>query len=98
REEREINREIIQSVVQVFAEFTILSHSLQVLVGRRNNANIDSRCPRAADCLKLTFLQDAEQFGLKFQRHVSNFIEEQGATIRQREPADMRIDSARKGS
>jgi hypothetical protein len=68
------------------------------LVGRRNNANIDSRCPRAADCLKLALLQDAEQFGLKFQWHVSNFIEEQGATIRQREPADMRIDSARKGS
>ena len=32
---------------------TILSHSLQVLVGRSNNANVDSRCARAADCLEL---------------------------------------------
>src|ERR1700692_2192023 len=61
----QINREDIQSVVQVFTEFTILSHSLQVWVGRRNNANVDSRCPRAAHCLKLTLLQDAKQFGLK---------------------------------
>src|SRR6202043_824773 len=77
---------------------TILSHSLQVLVGGRNNANIGARCPRAADCLELTLLQDAEQLGLKLQWHVSNFIEEQSAAIRQREAADMRIDGARKGS
>jgi len=31
-------------------------------------------------------------------RHVSDFIEEQGAAIRRREPAEMRIDIARKGS
>src|SRR5277367_978399 len=54
----EINREDVQPVVQVFAEFTIPSHLLQVLVGRRNDANIDSRYPRAADGLKLTLLQD----------------------------------------
>jgi hypothetical protein len=35
---------------------------------------------------------------LKLQWHVSNFIEEQSAAIRQREAAEMRIDSTRKGS
>src|SRR6202035_459555 len=95
---RQINREDIQPVVQIFAEFTILSHSLQVLVGRSDNANIDSRCARAADCLELALLEHTEELRLKFKRHVSNFIEEQSATIGQREPADMRIDSARKGS
>jgi hypothetical protein len=62
---RQINRENILPVVQIFAEFTILSHSLQVLVGRSNNANIDSRRALAADCLELTVLQDAEQLGLE---------------------------------
>jgi len=34
---RQINREYIQPEVQIFTEFTILSHSLQALDGRRNN-------------------------------------------------------------
>jgi hypothetical protein len=33
-------------------------------------------CARAADCLEVTLLRDAEQLGLKFKWHVSNFIEE----------------------
>jgi hypothetical protein len=68
------------------------------LVGRSNNANIDSRCARAANCLELALLEHTQELRLKFKRHVSNFIEEQSATIRQREPADMRINCARKGS
>src|SRR5260370_16965431 len=43
-------------------------------------------------------LKDGEQLRLKVQRHVSNFVEKESATIRQRESADMRIDSAGKGS
>jgi len=35
---------------------------------------------------------------LKLQWHVSNFVEEQSAAIRQRKAADMRIDGAGKGS
>src|SRR5260370_10307960 len=56
---RQINRENVQPVVQIFAELTILSYLLQVLVGGRNDANIDSRGPRAPDCLKLMLLQHA---------------------------------------
>src|SRR5258708_18072522 len=80
---RKINRENIQPVVQIFAEFTILSHSLQVLVGRSNDANIDSRGARTAYGLELTLLKHTEQLGLKLQWHISNFIEEQSAPIRQ---------------
>src|SRR5260221_5441070 len=94
----QINRENIQPIVQVFPEFTILSHLFQVLVGRSDDTNVDSRCARAADCLKLTFLQDAEHLRLNLQWHVSNFIEEQSAAIGQREAADMRVDGTRKGS
>ncbi len=71
---------------------------LEILVGRSDDANIDSRGARTAYGLELTLLKHTAQHGLKLQWHVSNFIEEQSATIRQREPADMRIDSARKGS
>jgi hypothetical protein len=74
-----------------------LSHLLQVLVGRSNDANINSRSPRAPDGLKLTLLKHAEQLGLKLQWHVSNFVEEQSAAIRQREAADMRRVRFREG-
>src|SRR6202041_3347634 len=50
---RQVNRENIQPVIQVFTEFTILSHSLQIVVGRSDDANIDSRRTRAADRLEL---------------------------------------------
>jgi hypothetical protein len=88
----------MQPEVQIFTEFPIPSHSLQIVVGRCNDANIDSRCASAAHGLKLALLEHTQELRLKFKRHVTNFIEEQSATIRQRESADMRIDSTRKGS
>src|SRR5713101_7433703 len=72
---RQIDRKSIQPVIQIFAELSVPNHLFQVLVGRGNEANIDSRCTCTADSLKLTFLEHAEQLGLKLQRHVSNFIE-----------------------
>src|SRR4029077_16285897 len=95
---RKINRKNIQAVIQIFAEFAVANHLLQVLVGCSNHANIDSRCTRAAHGLKLALLEHAEQLGLKLQWHVSHFLEEQRPTIRQRKAADMRIDGAGKGA
>jgi hypothetical protein len=43
-------------------------------------------------------LEYAEQLGLKLQWHVSNFIEEQSAAIRQCKTTDVRINGTRKGS
>src|SRR5260370_15336798 len=68
------------------------------LVGGGNDTNVDSRRSVTAYCLKLTLLKNAEQLRLKLQWHVSNFVEKESATIRQRESAAMRIDSAGKGS
>ena len=71
---RERNRENTQSIVQIFAEFTISNHLSQVPIGRSHNTNIDPHGARAAYRLELTLLEHTEQFGLKFKRHVSNFI------------------------
>src|SRR5690242_9634320 len=93
----QINRKSIQPVVQILAEFPVPNHLLQVLVGRSNDPNIDSRGANATHGLELTLLEDTQELRLKFNRHVSNFVEEQSATVRQREPADMGIDSSREG-
>src|SRR6516225_11951086 len=79
---RQINRKSIQAVVQIPAEFAALNHLLQVLVGCSNDANINSRSPRASNGLKLTLLKHAQQLGLKLQRHVSYLVEKEGAAIR----------------
>ena len=40
------------------------------------DANIQWRGARAAYCFKFAFLEKAEEIGLKFQRHVSDSIQE----------------------
>src|SRR5258708_22812115 len=92
------DRENIQPVVQIFAEFTVSDHLPQVLVGRRDDANIDPRGTRASYGLELALLEHTEQLGLKLQRQVSDFIEKQRATIRQCKAADGRSESAPRSS
>jgi hypothetical protein len=64
----------------------------QVAVGRGNDANIDSRGARAAYRFELALLEHTEQFGLKLQRHVADFVEKQRAPVSQGKTSDMRID------
>jgi hypothetical protein len=49
-------RENIQSIVQIFAEFTVADHLAQVPVSRCHDTNIDTRGTRAAYWLKLALL------------------------------------------
>jgi hypothetical protein len=97
-ERRQRDRESIQPIVEVFAEFPVSDQQRQIPIGRGNDTHIDSRGARAAYWFELTLLEHAEQLRLKFQRHVSDLVKKQRSTIRQREAADMRIDGARKGS
>src|ERR1700719_4707513 len=97
-ERRQRNRKNIQAIVQVLSEFTVTDHLPQISIGGRDDTNIDARGTGAAYGLELALLEDTEQLGLKLQRHVSDFIKKQCASVRQREAADMRVDGARKGS
>src|SRR5712671_7554101 len=88
----------IQAIIQILPEFTVTDHLPQVLIGRRDDTNIDARGTGAAYGLELALLEHTEQFRLKLHWHVSDFIKKQCASVRQRKPADMRIDSSGKGS
>ena len=95
---REIGKKI-QPIVEVFAEFTVLDHLPQVSIGGGNDANVrDFSGACQADWFELAFLENTEDLRLKFQRHVSNFIEKQRAAIRQREAAKVRIEGPRESS
>src|SRR5882757_2135386 len=91
------NRENIQAIVQILSEFAVTYHLPQVLIGRRDDTNIDARGTSAAYGLELALLKDTEQLGLKLHWHVADFIQKQCAAVRQRKSADMRIDRSGKG-
>src|SRR5258708_36670343 len=52
----------------------------------------------AAHSVELAFLEHSKKLGLKLQRHVSNFVEEQRSTIGQRKTAHVRTNSAGESS
>src|SRR6202041_2646501 len=97
-ERRKRNRENIQAIVEVFAELAVLDHVPQITVGGSDDTDIDSRRAGAAHWLELALLKHTEELGLKFQGHVTNFIEEQRATVGEGKAADVRIDGARESS
>src|SRR5260370_29809748 len=89
------DRENIQPIVKIFAEFSVSDQLPQIPIGRSNDTDIDSRGLRAAHSLELTLLQHTEQFGLEFQRYVSDFIEKQPSTISHGKAADMSSERTR---
>jgi hypothetical protein len=50
--------------------------------------------PWAAQPLKLAVLDDPEQFGLKFHRHLADLVEEQGAFVGKFETAQLPVMGA----
>jgi hypothetical protein len=52
----------------------------------------------AADAFEASVLQDSQQFGLKWQRHVADLVEEDGATGSLLELADVCLEGISEGS
>lgn len=95
---RQRTRESIQPIVQVLAKNAVPDHLSQVAVGCYDESNVDASGKCAAHRFGLAFLEDATQLGLKFARHVANFIEKQRATMRPCKAADVRGDRTRERS
>src|SRR5258707_1132824 len=51
----------IQAIIQILPEFTVTDHLPQVLIGRRDDTNIDARGTGAAYSLELALLEHTEQ-------------------------------------
>src|SRR5260370_18144009 len=87
-----------QPIVQILSEFAATDHLAQVSIARHDDTNIDPRGADAAYSLELAFLEYAKKLGLKLQRHVSNFVEEQRSTIGQRKTTRVRTNCAGESS
>ena len=78
----------VEPVEQVFAKLPLRDHVAQRPVGRRNHAHVHAaRGLVGADFLQFAGLEKPQQQPLHPQRHLADFVEEDGAVMRQLELA-----------
>ncbi|MCY1431760.1 hypothetical protein D9M71_477360 [compost metagenome] len=92
------DREHVQAVVQVFAEGAVLDHGFEVLVRRSDDAHVDALGLVATHALEGALLQHTQQLDLHRQRHVADFIEEQGTAVGQLKTPGTAGDGPGKGA
>ena len=78
---RNVDSDHVEAVEQVFPEMPLLNQFLQVLVGCRDDTHIDFDRRVAAHPVEFAVGQYAQQAGLGLGRHVTDFIQEQGAPV-----------------
>ena len=61
-------------------------------IGRSQHANIDRGLTLAAQATQLAVFQNAQQFGLRADRHLANLVEQQGTALGQLEAADAALE------
>ena len=84
-----------QAVEQVFAESTFLDQALKILMGCTDNAHIDRNLTASAQSLDDTLLQEAQQFGLKSVRQITDFVQHQCSAIGGFDLAESRLGGTR---
>ena len=82
---RDVHRDHVEAVEQVFAELALLDLRLEVLVRRGEDADVHRDRVRAADPLDLPRLEHAQQLDLQVRPHRADFVEEQRPAVGQLE-------------
>src|SRR5215472_18155545 len=70
----------------------------QVLIRRRDDAHVDGDRRRPTDGLYLLFLKDSQDLGLRLERHVADFVQEECAAARELELSLLRGERSGEGS
>src|SRR5512143_2026425 len=78
---RDLERDDVDPVIEVFAERVLLYRGLQVLVGGGDEPDVDLAALVAAHGTDDLVFDDPEQFGLERQAHVADLVEEDGAAL-----------------
>src|SRR5665213_1098129 len=71
----------VQPEEQVFAEQSVFDSLREIMIGRCNDANIDTNCLVAADPLNFSCLECAQQFCLRLHAQVADLVEKQRTCI-----------------
>ena len=80
-EGRDLDRDHVESVVEILPEAALPDRLLQVLVGSGQHPDIDRNGLRRADGLKGPVLQHPEQLHLEVGAHVPDLVQEDGSAV-----------------
>src|SRR5262245_65681650 len=78
---RQVDRADADPVIKIGPELPLLRPLLKIAMRRGDDPHIGANRLLAAEPHKFLLLQDAEDLGLRRQRHVANFVEEKRAAI-----------------
>ena len=93
-----LDREDIETEVEVLAEAPARHLGAQVAIGGGHHPHVDRTGARLADPLEGALLQHAQQLALQVQGNLADFVEEQCAAIGELEPADTVAECAREAA
>ena len=95
---RHLDGHHIEAIEKVFAKCALVHFLAQVNVGSGDDTDIHANGFRAAHALELALLQDAEKFGLQFERQLGDFVQKQSAVVRLLEAAHTLLDGSCEGA
>ena len=86
-ERRQPDGEDVEAEEQVLAKLAVGHRVLQPAVGGGHGADVDPQGALRAQALQVAGLERAEELGLRVGAQVADLVEEEGARVRQLEPA-----------
>ena len=93
---RQVNRNNIQTIIQVFAKPARFDLVEQVAVGRGDDPGVDLDGPDIAHALEFAFLQDPQELDLELGRGAVHLVQKNAPGVRGLEPAGPVVDRAGK--
>lgn len=89
-----MNMKNLQAIEEVLPKTRLLHERKKVLVGGRNQADIDALPLRTAERLHFMILEDAKKFGSHGKQHLTDLIEKEGPAVGFAKPTCMIRESA----
>src|SRR3974390_624910 len=88
----------IEAEIEVLTKFFAINAFFEMAIGSRNDANVDLDGAIAADAFEFAFLKHAQELGLNLRRNFADFVEQNGAVVREFEAAFAFVHRAGKGA
>ncbi len=95
---RQLDRDDVQPVEQIFAELALFHHLAEIDVGRRDDPDVHLDRLHAAEAHEVALLDDAQQLRLRLERDVADFVEEDAPLVGEIEHPLLGIDGAGEGA
>src|SRR5262245_11990869 len=94
----QVDREYVQTVVEVGAEFPCFHELVEQTVRRRDDPDVGPDRLRAAETLERPLLEHAQELRLEVGRQVADLVQQQRAVVGELEASDASRDGTREGA